>query len=549
MLCRDQQRHAKYIYTHTNIKYARYRERGRYNYISRGELYIEVRYFMPKTMEGTVVDYFESSGRPSKCGYCKSPDTSFTQGVWGYQMKCQHFQMLVDRGFQRSGNYVYRPMMKTTCCPQYVVRMDTANFKLSKSQKASIKKFKRYLVEGRKEPADQADPAPEDTSPQQEVHVSVSGASKKERKVVRPGVGPDPNKPPCKKAKLLRQERKAHKQLLAKQQLDGAKLTSVSSSHDNIDAPKLASKEENPPVLCQNLSEYLEFPKHEECVHKFRTRLVPADTFNKDFAATRQESYLVFKKFQTIVHSESEEDAKQQQFKDFLIDTPLIKEKNTDTITYGSFHLQYLLDEKIFAVGVLDILPKGVLCEYLYYDPSYRFIAPGVISALMEISLTQKYYLQDSAMRYYYMGYYVQSCPKMNYKSRYSAAALLCPETHTYVSLDKCIPILECSPYSRLATQEVEDAIETYSDEDLHNVILLTPGGVILTYGLYKEKNGVEVDSAPRGYMKLVGKALATSMKVHMAAIDAATAAAAATESGSTEPAKSEPAKSEPGNT
>ena len=217
--------------------------------------------------------------------------------------------------------------------------------------------------------------------------------------------------------------------------------------------------------------------------------------FNKGFAETHEESYLVFRKFQTIVQAESEEEAKEQQFKDFLINTPLISEKHTDSITYGSFHLQYLLDEKIFAVGVLDILPKGVLCEYLYYDSSYRFIAPGVLLALMEISLTQHYYLQDCEMQYYCMGYYVQSCPKMNYKRRYSAGVLLCPETNTYVALEKCIPILKQSPYSRLANPEIEDAIEICSDEELGGIPLLTPGGVIVEYGQYKEWKGVKVDS------------------------------------------------------
>lgn len=498
-------------------------------------------------MEGTIVEYIGSSEKSTKCGYCKSPDTSYTEGVWGYRMTCQDYQTLVDRGFQRSGNYVYRPMMKETCCPQYVIRMDATKFKLSKSQKSSLKKFKRYIIEGRKEDASRAEMDP---NPLGEV-VSESGVSntanldpeglssaaststdrqppndkgkQKVKKVVRPGVGPDPKKPPCQKAKVLRQERKAQKKLLVEQQLESSS-TPTSSSQGDVDKPKLASEEEpSHPLLSQDLNTYFTFPKDDKCAHKFRTQLVPVDTPSEDFATTSDESFVVFHKFQTGIHKEAKEDAQRQQFKDFLIDTPLITEKHTDTISYGTFHLQYLLDEKIFAVGVLDILPKGVLCEYLYYDPYYRFIAPGVISALMEISLTQQYYLQDSAMRYYYMGYYVQSCPKMNYKSRYSSSALLCMETYTYVNLDKCVPVLKCTPYARLAAPEVENAVDDCSDDKLRTIPLLIRGGGIMKYGTYKQVMGDELDTVMKDYVNLVGNTLAASVKVHVGATDSPT--------------------------
>ena len=36
---------------------------------------------------------------------------------------------------------------------------------------------------------------------------------------------------------------------------------------------------------------------------------------------------------------------------------------------YGAYHRQYLLNGKIIAVGVIDILPSCVSSVYLYYDP------------------------------------------------------------------------------------------------------------------------------------------------------------------------------------
>lgn len=52
---------------------------------------------------------------------------------------------------------------------------------------------------------------------------------------------------------------------------------------------------------------------------------------------------------------------------------------------YGSFHQQYILDGKIIAVGVVDILPFCLSSVYLYYDPDYAFLSLGTYSALRYI--------------------------------------------------------------------------------------------------------------------------------------------------------------------
>ena len=58
---------------------------------------------------------------------------------------------------------------------------------------------------------------------------------------------------------------------------------------------------------------------------------------------------------------------------------------------YGSFHQHYLLDGKIIAVGVLDILPASVSSVYLYYDPDYSFLGLGVYSALRFVTVHAEY--------------------------------------------------------------------------------------------------------------------------------------------------------------
>ncbi len=509
---------------------------------SASALYIELENNRTTLMSrDSLVQYLYEAGgiRPYKCGYCKSQDTSYTQGVWGFRMTCQDYQKLVDRGFQRSGNFVYRPVMKKTCCPQYVIRMDVAKFKLSKAQKASIKKFKRYLVEGwrptpevkisdvvagdREEASGlslDVQPSPTKTDESTSSPSAVT-APPRMKKPIKAGLGPDPSKPSCKKAKVIRKEKKEQKKLAQLQQ--GAPLRDKNHPKPGQESTSFTTENCSDRKHTQNLKEILRFPKDEECVHRFKCRLVKTTSDDEDYTSTYRESFLVFQKFQTIIHKESIVESGEQQFSEFLINSPLVYDTISDamTIKYGTYHQQYILDDKIFAVGVLDILPKGVLCEYLYYDPEYRFIAPGVITALLEVSLTQELHLQVPEMQYYYMGFYVQSCPKMNYKSRYSASDLLCPETYTYVPLGECIPKLKASPYSRLAVVDVETPDQDCTEEEL-NAVPVSMGSTSMTYSECKSLLGGETHMAEvmegmmKEYVEMVGPEVAASMRIFL---------------------------------
>jgi hypothetical protein len=44
-------------------------------------------------------------------------------------------QELVDRGWRRSGTYLYRAWSEETCCPLYTIRLDTGKFQQSKTQR------------------------------------------------------------------------------------------------------------------------------------------------------------------------------------------------------------------------------------------------------------------------------------------------------------------------------------------------------------------------------------------------------------------------------
>lgn len=470
--------------------------------------------------------YQPSGPVPSRCGYCKSEGTFLTEAVWGFRMTCQDYQDLVDRGFQRSGKFVYRPRMKETCCPQYVIRTDVTKFKPSKSQRYAIRKFRHFLQEGQQEGTSMKGKSilkgscNRDQSPMQlpsqtdSTSTSVAAANvapMKKKKQVKPGLGPDPNKPPPRKAKEIRKE-KRQKKALSKCATPVSMLSSRGSpSVDHLDYP---------------LDELISVPTSQEDRHKLECRLVPATSQNQTYRDTVDESFQLFVKFQQTIHKEKEEDCTYAHFREFLEQSPLIPSEGTEGMPcgYGTYHQQYLIDGKMIAVGVLDILPRGVLCEYLYYDPAYRFLAPGVYSAINEIWLTQQCYRVNPAMQYYYMGFYVQSCPKMNYKSQYSASSLLCPETHTYVSLMVCIPKLISSGYSRLADVSVPNVKESFTDEELDSLPVFSlmhaseqPMYKNMTYREFKSLYGVAGQPVMEEYVRIVGLDVASRMTIYLA--------------------------------
>lgn len=56
---------------------------------------------------------------------------------------------MIDRGWRRSGEWCYKPDLRTSCCPQYTIRLDALKFKPSKSQRKIINRWDRFVLKGR----------------------------------------------------------------------------------------------------------------------------------------------------------------------------------------------------------------------------------------------------------------------------------------------------------------------------------------------------------------------------------------------------------------
>ncbi|WFD31603.1 arginyltransferase [Malassezia sp. CBS 17886] len=91
------------------------------------------------------------------CGYCAPPgsgtrsagETSSSFGVWALALWPSHYQALVDQGWRRSGQFVYKPDNLRTCCPQHPIRVSTDAFRLSKKQRRALGRLYWALVERR----------------------------------------------------------------------------------------------------------------------------------------------------------------------------------------------------------------------------------------------------------------------------------------------------------------------------------------------------------------------------------------------------------------
>jgi len=134
-------------------------------------------------------------------------------------------------------------------------------------------------------------------------------------------------------------------------------------------------------------------------------------------------------------------------------------------IPYGCYHQHYSIlyqgKKYLFAVGVVDILPTCLSSVYSFFDPILsKTLQLGKITALREIEWIQRAQVYRPNLKYYYLGYYVQSCPKMSYKAEYKPSSLLCPTYGQWAPFDSAHERLEkYSPIRNICT-----LVDTKSD-------------------------------------------------------------------------------------
>ena len=490
-------------------------------------------------MDRSLCEYFYESDGPKghKCGYCGSKDGSVSNGMWAHQMTCEDYQDLIDRGWRRSGKYCYKPVMDVTCSPQYAIRCEATRFRLSKSQKKVLKTMTDYLVKGERkeekkpvaatlpkvenEPSTPVDPGDTQTTGSESKAGEEGG---RKDKSIRPGIGADPTKPPCRKAKEIRKERKLKKMAAAKSD-DSAQISEKSRQDSN--STKLVAKASSiqpehsdrsiPDFLRvgpdgkKPLEDFLSFPTDAKLAHKLELKLIRNNPPSPEFKSTFRESFKLFQKYQMIIHNDTEDECDEKMFRRFLCDSPLIPKKGAAgwPCDYGSYHHQYRLDGKLIAVGVIDFLPKCLSSVYTFYDPDFNFLSLGVYTALRELELTRQMYLKEpQSFHYYCMGYYVHACQKMRYKGQYYPSYLLCPESYQFIPIETCRLKLDASRYARLNDEATPpEDVSTWVDKTL---VLFQR--TIMPYAVYRTIAGSAEDAKVTEYARFVGPSVASHM-------------------------------------
>ncbi|KAF2296258.1 hypothetical protein GH714_037118 [Hevea brasiliensis] len=193
------------------------------------------------------------------------------------------------------------------------------------------------------------------------------------------------------------------------------------------------------------------------------------------------------------VHNDTPDHVTESSYRMFLVDTPLVSvppsgDGRVPPCGFGSFHQQYVVDGKLIAVGVIDILPKCLSSKYLFWDPDFAFLSLGKYSALQEVGWVKENQVHCPSLQYYYLGYYIHSCSKMRYKAAYRPSELLCPLRYQWVPFNIARPLLDRKPYvvlsdhallqdgESLPPQTAENAIEVQQndngDEDTNDVLI-----------------------------------------------------------------------------
>lgn len=75
---------------------------------------------------------------------------------------------------------------------------------------------------------------------------------------------------------------------------------------------------------------------------------------------------------------------------------------------------------RLCAVAVADSLADGMSAVYTFYDPARKGASPGTFAILHLIRACH-----DAGLRWLYLGYWIETCRKMNYKTRFRPCEIL----------------------------------------------------------------------------------------------------------------------------
>jgi len=85
-----------------------------------------------------------------------------------------------------------------------------------------------------------------------------------------------------------------------------------------------------------------------------------------------------------------------------------------------TLEMTYRLGDRLVGVGIVDLTTVALSSVYFFFDPLEASRSLGVFSALCEIEECRR-----RGLEWWYIGYYIRDCARMNYKAAYRPHELL----------------------------------------------------------------------------------------------------------------------------
>lgn len=424
---------------------------------------------------------------PSECPFCNTPgmDISDMMIVHSEKIPDYMFEQLMERGWWRTGNVIFKPQLTRVCCPSFAIRLPVEKFELSKSHRRVLNKWKNFLIHG--------DPRWEKRQTQTNVQSSQSGPQERTehsnatgengdkagiearesvsnsqllsaatstgsecstvksdgRKVVKPGEGADPRRPPCRKAKVLRAERLREKRARV---AEGGSSVAIAAVSDEAERHHQSPRKN----LLEVMQEHKDEIQATSPMHRLEVKLLCCSPADPEIQASNHEFFTLYQRFQDGVHPGKSKFKNINDLTWGFVSTIVPNGPDPDR-PMGTYHMRYYLDGELVMISLVDILPHYLVSVYFMYDPDLRFLQPGVYTCLREIAFIQQLQKKDPRMTYYNLGFFNESNPKISYKKQFKPTEILCPVTDVYVPLEPMVPVLKQSKYARFADEGIKE--------------------------------------------------------------------------------------------
>lgn len=122
--------------------------------------------------------------------------------------------------------------------------------------------------------------------------------------------------------------------------------------------------------------------------------------------AFEDEGYKLYKRYSEWKHQSQ---TTEENYRDFLIASAV------DTVM-----MRYYDGDKLAGLGWVDILENSLSSVYFAFSPDYAKRSLGIYSALKEVELSR-----EMGKQYLHMGFWVENCQAMSYKTQFKPYQLL----------------------------------------------------------------------------------------------------------------------------